>query len=172
MTDIKDDIAIGHYYRGYILDAFIQLEMAINQYIVTYFLNDDKKSFELTFTILDRMSFRDKKDSFKSILDKLGMKNQFITTKKETNPINALLNEIQLLGEIRNQFAHYYLIAVLPFDDFSESGKVITLAKFKDRFEVKSYSEKELKDLIIRINKAEEKVNDLRKKIPLPEPFQ
>ena len=157
---VECDVAKGHYYRGYILDEFIQLEMAINDYIVSYLLKKDgKMTFNEAFTKIQKMTFSKKGNYFGSILDILEAKNDSLIT--------SLLSEVKLLIGIRNDFAHDYLIAVLPLENKAELGKVIYLAKFKYGFEVISYSEKELCDLFTRINNAEKKVIDFKKKLTL-----
>ncbi|HEY8781419.1 MAG TPA: hypothetical protein VIM16_07395 [Mucilaginibacter sp.] len=160
-------IGIGRYYRGRILDEFIELEMAINHYIVTYLLLiDDKNTFIKTFLKIYNVTLSKKEEDFEKIL------------VKTSNPIGFLGEELKSLIKIRNIFAHDYLITVLPIENNVEAGTVIYLAKFKylpkskpdfesdePDFDVMSFTEKKLDDLIIRINKAEENVNDLRKKI-------
>jgi hypothetical protein len=160
MLQVQSNTATGHYYRGYILDEFIQLEMAISQHIVTYLLlNDSKKTFNRTYVKIHNMTFSNKGKYFGKVLDKLKINT--------SNPNSSLLKEIELLIKIRNVFAHDYLIAVLPTENKFEVDKVIYLAKFKTGFEVISYSEKDLDELITRINIAEKKVSDFKKKLTI-----
>jgi len=156
---------IGRYYRGRILDEFIELEMAINHYIVTYLLLiDDKATFIKTFLKIYNMTFSEKGKYFEKLLVRTG------------SLTDSLGEEINSLIKTRNIFAHDYLITVELIENNVEDGAVIYLAKYKylpkskSRFEsdepdfdVISYTEKKLDDLIIRINKAEKNVNDLKK---------
>lgn len=162
---LKSDDEAGYRYRGLILNEFVTLELALTDYITTYFLSDSNKllKYEMTTIILDRLTFEHKRQSFKKIIDSIDLANGYVKTKSKPSLNKDFLNEIRKLIEIRNQFAHYFLIGVLTFDDI---GETLILAEFRDGMKPISYTKNDLYELVDRIKSAANKISEMKKNIP------
>ncbi|RYY06385.1 MAG: hypothetical protein EOP43_06530, partial [Sphingobacteriaceae bacterium] len=99
-----------HYYRGLVIGSFTNLEKTIETILIDEFITDDSKKVDFMMIILDRMTFEAKRTSLKSILDKKAVTGGFIKTKNNSYPNGKLFDEIRLLQDQRNYFAHFPII--------------------------------------------------------------
>ena len=149
----------AHYYIGVILNSFVLLENEISYAISEYFLGDSDKVWRLMDIVLDRLTFESKRASLKAIVEKTEDSNGFIKTKNNSYACKEFFNELRLLNDQRNYFAHYFLIqgsnvahpsntkdVVLILTDFRDKGK--------DHYYTKAYSEK----IVDRIQNAKQAV--------------
>lgn len=139
----------AHYYRGKIISQFCFLEMTMSIIITESFTSNRELGNQMYHTMLERMSFENKRASFQSIIYERAVKN-----KKKYKPIFKELTE---LNELRNQFAHYPLIPMIA-DWVKETG--IGLVKFRDKPNVIRFKVEELEDILARINKMDFTLNE------------
>lgn len=155
----KEFIENSCYYRGKLIDEFCNLELEIERYLVRYFLDDPDDRRALKNLILDRMTFEAKRTALKAMFDEQSIKNGFIKSNRNSYPNSDLLNEIRLLNDQRNYFAHYYL--ALPLDDDCKNS-VICLTEYRDGIKVHSYTEEKFESIIQRIKDAVLKIENIK----------
>lgn len=140
-----------HYYRGYLLAQFAALEATIDVYIASYFIDSDKK-YELMNVILNRLTFEAKRTALKTILDKKSP--DFVKTKNNTWPSSKFIEELRLLNNERNIFAHYVLTLKV-----SETA-IISLMEFRDKSQVVEYDWPKYESIVKRILAALKKLQE------------
>lgn len=138
----------AHYYRGKIISQFCFLEMTMSMIITESFIEDRKLANEMYHTLLERMSFENKRASFQAIIYERAAENK---TK-----YRHIFKELSELNELRNQFAHYPLIPAIADWD-KETG--IGLAKFRDKPNPIRFKIDELEKILERINKTDYMLN-------------
>lgn len=130
----------AHYYRGKIISQFCFLEMTMSMIITESFTSDRELGNQMYHTLLERMTFENKRASFQVIIYGRAIENK---TKYK-----HIFKELSELNEFRNQFAHYPLIpTIADWDD--ETG--IGLAKFRDKPNAIRFKIDELEDILARI---------------------
>ena len=154
--DLEEYFYNASYYRGKLINDFCNLELAIERYLVRYFLDKTTERRELKNLILDRLTFEAKRTALKTMLDSYEEKRGFIKTKSNKYPQSDLLNEIRLLNDQRNYFAHYYL--AIPV---KEEKLVICLAEYRDFVKTHKYTEEKFNAIIERIQSATKQLYDL-----------
>lgn len=144
------------YFRGKLIDEFCFLEFAIEKYLVRYFLDEPDARRRLKNLILDRLTFEAKRTALKAMLDEYEKKHGFIKTKNNTYPHAKLLDEIRLLNDQRNYFAHYYL--AIPQE---KPHLIICLAEYRDYVKTHDYTIEKFDSIIDRIKETVNKLNEL-----------
>ncbi|SHN30508.1 hypothetical protein SAMN05216524_10942 [Mucilaginibacter sp. OK098] len=140
-----------HYYRGFLLAQFAALETTIDVYIASYFIDSDKK-YDLMNIILNRLTFEAKRTALKTILDR--KTPDFIKTKNNTWPSSKFIEELRLLNNERNIFAHYV-------DTFKESETaIISLMEFRDKSKIVEYDWSKYELIVKRILSALKKLQE------------
>lgn len=163
---IFEHVEKSHHYRGKFISHFTSLENNIEYFLINYFIPEKrngsyKKRGEFREIVIDRMTFEAKRTSMRSIVDSFSETvGEFIKTKNNSYPHSKLFDEIRLLNDQRNYFAHYgnevYLTEDFVLDDF-----VIGLAERRDKKQTRKYTLSDFNSLIERLNKAAEAVNNL-----------
>ncbi|HTD97992.1 MAG TPA: hypothetical protein VK668_01845 [Mucilaginibacter sp.] len=146
----------AHYYRGNLINKFSGFEKAVEYFIGNYFMAGNLKLNEMMNVLLDRMTFESKRTAFKAILDKKELDKGFIKTKNNSFHHSEFFNEIRLLNDQRNYFAHYVLVISSEAKD-----KIIGLAEFRDSMNIIWYSLPEYNAIIHRVYTVTEKVRKL-----------
>ena len=129
------------FYRGSIINEWIMLEKAIENYIVRYLSTDTNKQIEIAELLLDRIGFDMKRGVFKAILDKKAEENGFKKTKNNKAPHAKLIENLRLINIKRNHFAHY--MGVYDESALSDYPEKITLIEFRDQARRITYTQKE-----------------------------
>jgi len=137
------------YYRGLFISRFALLEMFIDTFICRYFELDDKKSKDLVFMLLNRMTFEAKRTTIKTILERHFEKKGFVKTKNNKWPFADVLNEIRLLNDHRICFAHYATNGGNSTED-----NLIELVEYRDKMKTIIYSKVEYDKIIRRTSKV------------------
>jgi hypothetical protein len=151
----------SYYYRGKLLDTFNALEKMIENYLVDYFWPGNQfKANQLQGIILDRLTFEAKRTSLRAILERRATDNGFVKTKNNSYPDSKFLDEIRLLNDERNYFAHYYLLTPSAPD-----GTIICLAEFRDQGRYIDYTEDQYNSIIYRMSDALIKILEMKKSI-------
>lgn len=154
--EIKDYIDKAHYYRGYLVNTFTHLEKSLENCLVTHFISDKKLWNQFKSVILDRMNFESKRQSLKFLMEKASERRGFIKTKSNSYPDAKLLNEIRLLNDQRNYFAHYHLMFPETLTD-----QIICLLEYRDSTDIKTYTKSEYDKIVKRIHDVDQKLNRL-----------
>src|ERR1700761_274406 len=156
-STFEEFIDNSYYYRGKLIDEFCHIEMELERYLVRYFLHTKPERRELKNLIFDRMTFDSKRTAFKAMLDKKAVENGFVKTKTNSYLHNNLINEIRLLNDQRNYFAHYYLAIPLNVTEY-----VIMLAEYRDSVKVHKYTFEKYNTIIERIKAVVKEIEILR----------
>jgi len=151
-----DYINHGNYYRGTVINSFTTLERTIEQILTSHFITNKKKINDFVYIILDRMTFESKRTSLKALNEKREKFKGFMKTKNNRYPNSKIFEEIRLLQEERNQFAHFTIM--IPIE---ETNYVIGLAYLRDGFVPKWYTLEDIENLNNRIAEATNKIRDL-----------
>lgn len=138
----------AHYYRGKIISQFCFLEMTMSMIITESFIADRELGNLMYHTLLERMTFENKRASFQAIIYGRAAENK---TKYK-----HIFKELSELNELRNQFAHYPLIPTIADWD-KETG--MGLAKFGDKPNAIRFKVDELEHILARINKMDYMLN-------------
>lgn len=148
-------------WRGDIISRFNQLEGTLGFVMAHYFLRGNSKLSELLNSVIDRLSFEQKRTALKAIVDKIDVKNGFVKTKSNKWPSNEYFDRIRRLNDHRNYFAHYSLVAFMGKHD-----KVIGLEERRDVIssKVKAYTEKELQGIVAEMVECERYIASYIKK--------
>ena len=151
-------IADGNYYRGVVINTFTTLERVIEQILTANFIpyGDTDKENEFGLIILDRMTFEAKRTSLVSLNNKHETSNGFVKSKNNSYPNSKLFDEIRLLQEKRNNFAHFSIM--IPN---KETVYVLGLAELRDKFNPHWYTETDISSLNIRIMNAVHELNQV-----------
>lgn len=157
MPDFDTYIDRANYYRGRIINAFAFLEMTMSVIITESFAIDKELGNQMYHTLLERMSFENKRASFQSIVYGQDVENR----KKYAE----IFKELSALNELRNQFAHFPMLPIISEDDKTTG---IILVKFKDSPTTIRFTLDELEAIIKRIGNIDFTLDQLFKK----EPFQ
>ena len=137
-----------HAYRGVFIGQFAELELAISSFLSLYFIPSGDNN-DLSSILIDRLTFESKRTAYKTVLDKIALKNGFIKAKNNKYPYSELLDEIRKLNEIRIQFAHYYLA-----DADMDKGHVIKLIEFRNSGAIWVYSQEKFDSVFERLFQA------------------
>lgn len=138
----------AHYYRGKIISQFCFLEMTMSMIITESFISDRELGNQMYHTLLERMTFENKRASFQIIIYGQAPENKL--------KYKHIFKELSELNDLRNQFAHYPLIPMIAdWDD--ETG--IGLAKFRDKPNAIRFKVDELENILARINKIDYVLN-------------
>jgi hypothetical protein len=140
-----------HYYRGFLLAQFAALEATIDVYIASYYIDSDNK-YDLMNVVLNRLTFEAKRTALKTILDR--KTPDFVKTKNNTWPSAKFIEELRLLNNERNIFAHYV-------DTFKVSETaIISLMQFRDKSQVVEYDRPKYLSIVNRILAALHKLQE------------
>ena len=138
--------------RGEVLERCIEFEMAINQYIMTYFHKTDKnKQFDVLFYLLDRMSFDAKISVFQEML-----KQRFGDDYK--NICERKIGKLRWLKEHRNVFAHY--MTDLRADSPSNG---VNYFKFRNKMQFEYYDLEKIETIFTQANEVVKWIEELSK---------
>ncbi|TFF35223.1 hypothetical protein [Mucilaginibacter psychrotolerans] len=140
-----------HYYRGFLLAQFAALETTIDVYIASYFIDSDKK-YDFMNIILNRLTFEAKRTALKTILDR--KTPDFVKSKNNTWPNSAFIEELRLLNNERNIFAHY--VDTIKHDE----SAIISLMEFRDKSKIVEYDWPKYESIVKRILSALKKLQD------------
>jgi hypothetical protein len=168
LDQLDEKIEGSYYYRGKVIVRFSFLEERIEKFITQYFFGSSLKSvvsankWDFPEIVLERMTFEAKRTSMKAIVDKLSEKGGFIKTKNNSYPHSKLFEEIRLLNDQRNYFAHYANLIFMK-DEFQMDEFVVGLKERRDKNQVRKYTLEEFNALIYRIQKAAHDVNSMVK---------
>ncbi|MEJ5996237.1 hypothetical protein WG904_17540 [Pedobacter sp. Du54] len=138
----------AHFYRGKIISQFCFLEMTMSMIMTESFISDRELGNQMYQTMLERMTFENKRASFQAIIYSRAPENKI--------KYKHIFRELSELNELRNQFAHYPLIPTIADWD-NETG--IGLAKFRDKPNAIKFKVDELDDILARINKIDYLLN-------------
>lgn len=156
---LTDYLQKANYYRGLVINDFILLEIIIEQIITDEFFGVNStniKANQFKNIILNRMNFDAKRTALKYIFDRMQEDNGFIKTKNNSYPNSKVINEVRLLIDERNRFAHY-----LSMQPVKEGNTVLVLAEFRDKGKFHYYSEEDINALRKRISNMRTKLFDL-----------
>lgn len=148
----------AHMLRGKFLNEYTFLEKAIEFCLISHFISDKDKQLMFVEIVLDRMTFEAKRTALKALLDRKATDNGFIKTKNNKYPFGKLFDEIRILNDQRNCFAHYHL--VLPPID-SQENYVIGLSQYRDKLNYLLYTQELFDKWIVRIKNAESDLSDI-----------
>ncbi len=149
---LNNFISKSYYYRGLMLNEFINLEKTIESVLSNHFFGYDPQTEftpgrqDFQSVILDRMTFEAKRASLKYLNEKRQIAKGFVKTKSNRFPNNELFNEIRLLNDERNRFAHYYLIKPQLNDK-----AVLGLAEFRDNSYLHTYTVDDINKILFKI---------------------
>jgi len=138
----------AHYYRGKIISQFCFLEMTMSMIITESFISDRELGNQMYHTLLERMTFENKRASFQVIIYGRATENRI--------KYKHIFKELSELNDLRNQFAHYPLIPTIADWD-QETG--MGLAKFRDKPNAIRFKVDELEHILARINKMDFMLN-------------
>lgn len=138
----------AHYFRGKIISQFCFLEMTMSMIITESFTSDRELGNLMYHTLLERMTFENKRASFQIIIYGRAAENK---TKYK-----HIFKELSELNDLRNQFAHYPLIPMIADWD-NETG--MGLAKFRDKPNATRFKVDELEQILVRINQMDYMLN-------------
>ncbi|MCX2474082.1 hypothetical protein OQZ33_07050 [Pedobacter sp. MC2016-05] len=141
----------SHYYRGWIINEFAKLDKEIESFILEDLKIVELCGYEMQTIILDRLTFEAKRQSLRKLLEDKFRKAGFIKTNKKSYPCKTLINELTLLNDLRNMFAHY------PSNNFATNlndDTVVSLTRYRDTFEYINYNLIEINQIIERIKQA------------------
>jgi hypothetical protein len=153
MPNFDTYIDSANYYRGRIINAFAFLEVTMSIIITESFTIDKDLGNQMYHTLLERMTFENKRASFQSIVYSRDLENR----KKYA----MIFKELSELNELRNQFAHYPMVPIIQEGD-NTTG--IVLIKFKDSPNTIRFTLEELETIIKRIEKIDFTLDQLFKK--------
>lgn len=139
----------GNYYRGLVINTFTTLERTIEEILNRHFITNKKKEKDFLYIILDRMTFEAKRTSVRTLNEQKERAKRFIKTKNNSYPNSKLFEEIRLLQEERNRFAHFTIM--IPHE---ETDAVIGLAYLRDGFDPLWYTDNDISNIITRIQDA------------------
>ncbi len=143
---------LGYKYRGEILSTCCVLEKDIEDFIMSYFVEDYDKWYIMRETLLDRFHF-DGKISVLEVLIKKSVQENF---KKQ---YGKLFSELRFVKDERNKFAHYVQFLSNTNNDF------VTLVSFRDGIKQEDYSSEKYKSIIDRILRCIKEVRELGKNV-------
>lgn len=143
--DIEMYVDNSHHYRGWVINEFARLEKEIEHYILKNLKVLEICGLEIQTILLDRMTFEAKRSSFKKLLIEQDI-------KKKSN-YKKLFDELVLLNEQRNRFAHYPLREEFLEDD-SYKDLAISLIRFRDGYDFINYSQEDVQSIVNRIHVA------------------
>ena len=148
----------GYYYRGKLIESFNMIESTLTAYLISYFLGNPNtpQANDFRNIILDRLTFEAKRTALRAILDKKENDKGFIKTKNKSYPHGKLLDEIRLLNDQRNYFAHYQLI--IPFHP---NDTIVTLAEFRDSLKFVEYDIERYNSILLRMSRMTIKLNEM-----------
>lgn len=98
MDEPEDYVARRNYYRGRIINQFCFLEMNMSVIITESFTTDRELGNHMYRTLLERMTFENKRASFQSII--------YSQDEGNLKKYSAIFKELSALNDLRNQFAH------------------------------------------------------------------
>ncbi|MCW3119048.1 MAG: hypothetical protein JWM28_3130 [Chitinophagaceae bacterium] len=153
MINLENYINRANYYRGKIINQFAFLEMTMSVIITESFTTDKNSGNQMYHTLLERMTFENKRASFQSIVY-----NQAEGNRKKHGEI---FKELSALNDLRNQFAHYPMI---PIVDEKDEITGIALAKFRHKPNAIHFTLDELESIIKRIEHLDFKLDQIFKK--------
>ena len=139
----------GYFYRGMVINTFTSLERTMEMILTDYFITNDKLKNDFITVVLDRMTFESKRTSLKSLNERFLTESGFIKTKNNSYTNSKLFDEIRLLQEIRNNFAHFTI--ALPNDEFKA---VLGLTNQRDEIGVVWYTDADISSINRRILNA------------------
>lgn len=150
---------LGINLRGLYLNEIITLEQSISFYIAASITSTFETQIKILNSLIDRITFNEKKNILKSLLDKKAIEGGFIKTKNKW-PHSDLLHEIQDLTRIRNYFAHYVL-DIYSEEAYNRSPKECALVEYRDGVDRKWFSLDSVEILIHKIHKCQEEITQL-----------
>lgn len=153
MPNFDTYIDRANYYRGRIINSFTFLEVTMSVIIAESFTTDKDLGNQMYHTLLERMPFENKRASFQLVVCSQDVENR----KKYAE----VFKELTALNELRNQFAHYPMLPIIPEDD-KITG--IILVKFKDSPNTIRFTLDELETIIKRIENIDFKLDQLFKR--------
>lgn len=127
--------------------------MSMSAIITESFTSERELGNQMYHTLLERMTFENKRASFQSIVYSLEEGNR---TK-----YSAIFKELSALNNLRNQFAHYPMVPLIREND---TETAITLAKFRDKPNVIRFTLNEMENIIERIVKIDYKLDQAFKR--------
>ena len=152
----KDQFVRACYFRGIVLNAFIYLENEISACLAEFFSGDNDYYWTFMGVIADRMTFEAKRASLKFLLEELERKAGFIKTKNNHYKCKDFINELRLLNDQRNYFAHYIFHKMISRQQYA-----IVLTDYRDKATDYFYMEEDIQKLMDRIAKARQDVIDI-----------
>jgi DNA-directed RNA polymerase subunit L len=153
--DLTSYVMNANLVRGTIINEFNKLEKTIEYHLANHMQVPNEKRGDFMNIILDRLTFEGKRTSLRALNEKIETVKGFNKTKNNSYPNSKLFEEIRLLNDERNHFAHYLI-------NHPTSNKgVIGLTEFRDNYKVIWYSEDQIFDITERIHKAIQNINDL-----------
>lgn len=149
----KDQFVRACYFRGLVINAFVFLENEISACLAEFFSGDNDYYWTFMNVIADRMTFESKRASLKFLMEDLERKAGFVKTKSNSYACRDLINELRLLNDQRNYFAHYQSYKMADKAHFA-----IVLNDHRDTTAEYCYLETDIEQLIDRINAAQQAV--------------
>jgi hypothetical protein len=145
----KDQYVRACYFRGMVLNGFISLENEISACLAEFFSGNNDYYWTFMNVIADRMTFEAKRSSLKFLMEEMERKDGFIKTKSNRYRCGDFFNELRLLIEQRNYFAHYN-----SYKMKSQEAYAIVLSDFRDKYTEHFYMEEDIASLLERIQIA------------------
>jgi len=152
----KDQVVRAAYFRGIVLNSFIFLENDISACLAEFFCGNNNSYWTFINVIADRMTFEAKRSSLRYLLEDLERKAGFVKTKGNCYKCRDLINELRLLNDQRNYFAHYQNVGMDGKEHYA-----ILLQDCRDDWTEHSYMEEDISKLIARIGKASVSVKNI-----------
>lgn len=137
------------HYRGIILHDFSLLEKVLDDFLVTFFVQDKRRYGDFIVIVLDRTSFDNKIAMLETILQK-GGKDDY---KKHHE---KLCKELRIIKSNRNAFAHY--VVDLNSERINRFPKEIYLVSYRNSEEYMMYSDHTVDLLLNRIQRCGDEI--------------
>jgi len=145
----KDQYIRSCYFRGMVLNAFISLENELSSCLAEFFCGENDHYWKFMGVIGDRMTFEAKRASLKFLMEQIEVKEGFIKTKSNRYKCSDFLNELRILIDERNKFAHYYCYKMK-----GQEAYAIVLTDFRDRYAEHFYTDDDIDKWVERIYRA------------------
>lgn|GEM_PF-3739118 len=152
----KNPVVKSCFYRGLVLHAFIYLENDMSACLAEFFSGNNDYYWTFMEVIGDRMTFESKRASLKFLMERIETKQGFIKTKNNRYKCADLFNELRLLNDQRNYFAHY-IFYNMP----SRKEYAIVLTDYRDNGNEHFYIEEDIDKLLIRIDTAKKSIVEI-----------
>jgi hypothetical protein len=158
----KNPIINACYFRGLVINSFIHLESEMSYCLAEYFSGTNDHYWTFTSVIGDRMTFESKRASLKFLMERIETQGGFVKTKNNHYLCRDFFNELRILNEQRNYFAHYVFYRMEARKEFA-----IVLSDHRDSNLEHFYKIEDIITLLDRINVAANEIVNIYMKFRL-----